>query len=940
MKRSLCRRINKTLFLYSLLFLFAVCNIEAATHVVTNRLDTGSGSLRTTVANAANGDSIIFHTSIASDSIVLTSGAIIIGNKSIIISGPGADKLIISAAGNSHLFEVSAGYSLSLYDISIHSGKNTSSGGAIINFGTLYINRCSFIANTSSQNGGAIYTEGMIYIKESCFAYNHADSNGGALCNVSGYVEIINSTFSANKAAKEGGGIYNLSVSSVIPVIEVVASTIVNNTAGTKGGGFASTFIDYRDTAKLYFQSSIVALNFSGNNWGHDVFRGLSSRCYVVSKGNNLIGNTDSSGMSGYIGDLLGNTVSPMDPLLLPLAKNGGLTLNHALGCNSPALDFGSINLSLTNDQRGLNRSFNGAPDIGAFESQVDLYLPFVDLGADIDTCLSSLINLQAGGTNDSVNWLYPDASIILANNKNLQFTSTIIDSIVAEVISPAGCPNYDTIIIRLVDIIKPVIHNCPTEIILYADSTSCSMLVNWTAPTASDNCNVDTFYSNYSPGDTFSTGTTKVVYTAIDDAGNKTECSFNVVVRDLINPQILCPQNIQLMTEKDMCHAFVSYTPPVGTDNCGEATTVLVNGLGPDTNFLTGIYIERWVVTDASGNKDSCEFVIEVIDNQPPSIICPNDIIVSTDSGFCYATVNYQITTSDNCPGDSLILLSGLPSGSQFPKGMTWIQYRVQDKAGNWDTCSFNIIVNDNLAPQISCAPLIESCTSFVVYDLPVFSDNCPGALMQLVSGVGSGNDFPIGSTPDIYEVEDAAGNTARCTIEVIVYAAPLVDAGNDTSIYLGDFFYLNPSTDDNLDFEWTPALYLNNTFIKHPLCEPEESITYTLHVESQQKCKASDSVRITVIDELFVPTVFTPGNADGRGTNDFWEIKGLHRYPDCIIRVYNLWGNLVYESKGYKEEWDGRSGDKELPAGNYYYHIELGKGEKPLTGNLMIIR
>ena len=110
--------------------------------------------------------------------------------------------------------------------------------------------------------------------------------------------------------------------------------------------------------------------------------------------------------------------------------------------------------------------------------------------------------------------------------------------------------------------------------------------------------------------------------------------------------------------------------------------------------------------------------------------------------------------------------------------------------------------------------------------------------------------------------------------------------------------------------------------------------------YIETKQKYNATDSVKITVINDLFIPTVFTPGNRDGKGTNDYWEIKGLQNYPDCIIRVYNLWGDLVFESVGYAQAWDGKSAETELPTGSYYYIIKLNADEKPKTGNLLIIR
>jgi len=68
-----------------------------------------------------------------------------------------------------------------------------------------------------------------------------------------------------------------------------------------------------------------------------------------------------------------------------------------------------------------------------------------------------------------------------------------------------------------------------------------CTAVVTWNAPTASDNCAIDTFTSTHNPGDTFDVGTTPVTYTATDVNGNVSTCTFNVTVEDNEDPTITC---------------------------------------------------------------------------------------------------------------------------------------------------------------------------------------------------------------------------------------------------------------------------------------------------------------------------------------------------------------------------------------------------------------
>gem|GEM_PF-3392249 len=88
-----------------------------------------------------------------------------------------------------------------------------------------------------------------------------------------------------------------------------------------------------------------------------------------------------------------------------------------------------------------------------------------------------------------------------------------------------SGNTNTCSMTVTVTDDEAPVIAGCPGDI------TSCGAVVNWTEPTASDNCGLLSFTSDYQPGSTFPPGTTKVTYTAKDIHGNTSTCSFNVTV-------------------------------------------------------------------------------------------------------------------------------------------------------------------------------------------------------------------------------------------------------------------------------------------------------------------------------------------------------------------------------------------------------------------------
>ena len=93
----------------------------------------------------------------------------------------------------------------------------------------------------------------------------------------------------------------------------------------------------------------------------------------------------------------------------------------------------------------------------------------------------------------------------------------------------------------------------------------------------------------------------------------------------------------------------------------------------------------------------------------------------------------------------------------------------------------------------------------------------------------------------------------------------------------------------------------------------------------------------------DLHIPNGFSPNND---GINDTWVIRGLERYPNHRVRIYNVWNTRVFESENYQNDWAGTNqtqiyfGDGRLPEGTYYYIFDLGNGKKPLKGFVFIKR
>lgn len=333
---------------------------------------------------------------------------------------------------------------------------------------------------------------------------------------------------------------------------------------------------------------------------------------------------------------------------------------------------------------------------------------------------------------------------------------------------------------VYVVDVTPPTI-TCPASATLNTDPNTCTAVAMFVCAVAPDNCsgsaNPEQILGLPS-GSAFTIGVNVIGFKATDASGNSASCTFTITVKDAEAPYLSCPVNIVKNTDLNQCSAITTWSAPTTQDNCGVPTLVQTAGPLNGSAFPKGTTVVAFKSTDAAGNMTTCSFSVTVNDNQAPSITCPASITVSNTVNQCGATVNYTTPSfSDNCPGATIVLVSGLPSGSFFPVGITTNVWKVTDAAGNMATCSFTVRVNDTQAPTfVSCPGTITKvnlpgvCGAVVTWPKITATDNCPGVVVTFVSGMASGSLFAVGTTTVIYKATDAAGNMATCSFNVIV--------------------------------------------------------------------------------------------------------------------------------------------------------------------------
>lgn len=130
--------------------------------------------------------------------------------------------------------------------------------------------------------------------------------------------------------------------------------------------------------------------------------------------------------------------------------------------------------------------------------------------------------------------------------------------------------------------------------------------------------------------------------------------------------------------------------------------------------------------------------------------------------------------------------------------------------------------------------------------------------------------------------------------------------------------------------------ATYRWNTGDSTANIRVSQSGYYRVSVTNATGCAQSFDINVELIDLTKIPNTFTP-NRDG--INDYWSIPNLHLFPQARVSIFNRNGNKVFEATGGNIRWDGTSNGKELPAGVYYYILDLRDGGQPVNGwiNLM---
>tara|TARA_R110002095_G_scaffold152237_4_gene132172 strand:- start:156276 stop:173423 length:17148 start_codon:yes stop_codon:yes gene_type:complete len=399
----------------------------------------GSQTLRAAIqeANTLSGSNII---DLAAGTYLLSIGGIdedlsatgdLDISDNLTIRGQGVGVTIIDGGALDRIFQIFAGITLNLENLTITNGAlaGSADGAGIRNSGTTTLNHVEVTGNIAEDSAGGLNNSGTMIIVDSTVSNNTAGGSGGGIRNT-GTLEVIRSTIFGNTTERDGGALFNAGTGTA----SLSNSTFSGNQADRNGGAI-------RNTATLDAINNTFTLNLAGSQGGGISNSGSSTLQNNLIIGNIASSNTELSGdfislggnLTGLIGSAtgfgVGDFLNELDSSLIldaTLADNGGPTLTHALIPGSIAIDNGALDTSNVDEfeQRGSSRILGQNVDIGAVEFGaffVNSFLDTVDdnpgdgIAADEDgnVTLRAAI-MEANAFSENVLFPFSDFLIIL----------------------------------------------------------------------------------------------------------------------------------------------------------------------------------------------------------------------------------------------------------------------------------------------------------------------------------------------------------------------------------------------------------------------------------------------------------------------------------------------------------------------------------------------
>jgi gliding motility-associated-like protein len=411
------------------------------------------------------------------------------------------------------------------------------------------------------------------------------------------------------------------------------------------------------------------------------------------------------------------------------------------------------------------------------------------------------------------------------------------------------------------------------------------------------------------------------------------------------VSSSILCKDEAVLFTDASVIQSFspnVSWNWDFGDGNTATGDSV-THKYFTDSNK---VYTVKFFITNTFGCSDSGTVQIEAFSDPPLTVDGDKIICKGTDVQLNASGVKYF----EWSPKESLINPN---TANPIARPVNSTSYIVMGydtiTCPTYDTVNVSVInrVTADAGPDTSIC-LGESVQLFVL------SDSIASSAIKYtwqpatnLSNPNIANPIATPTTDATYLVTVEANDCEKTTIPVFIKVGnyPDINAGEDKTIFKGTSVVLDVASSAPVTYTWSPVATLSCSNCQFPSASPLTTTTYLVAATNQDGCAALDSLVVRVFEtcdgeQIFVPNTFTP-NSDGN--NDIFIPQGIGVEKIEVMRIYDRWGELLFETLDIRNGWDGTFNGKTAQPGVYVYYIEAFclNGEKSFKkGNVTLLR
>lgn len=587
-------------------------------------------------------------------------------------------------------------------------------------------------------------------------------------------------------------------------------------------------------------------------------------------------------------------------------------------------------------------------------------YIPSANFSATTvclgnQTCFTDSSNVQNGNIANW-QWVFGDGSPVdNTQNPCHTYANAGVYNVTLVVTSNDGCASSHQlqVTVHSLPIAAFAAGNvCQNVAAQFNDQSQNTALYNWNFGDGNSSTSQNPFHSYANPG------TYNVKLVAISAGG----CEDSITQQITIYPVPIADFNVV-----NACDGNALNFTDASTGNVVSWNWKFGDGLGTSTNqndsYLyasSGVYNVMLVVTTADGCSDTITkpatvYALPIVDFTPTDV-CLGTPTVFTDlsqvPGSTISQWNWNF-------GDNTTSNSASPTHTYNQEGTYNVTLTVTTNNGCTGTATKIVIVHPNptvdfaISDSTSCSPL---CVNF--YDLTSITGG--STIAQWSWNFGNGNSSASqnpsncftaeGISPMQYSITLTSTSSYGCksslTKNNLLTVYPMPKANFEANPWESDVF--SPKV------RFTDLSYGANAWnwnfgdgatsgIQHPTHIFPDSGTYsvTLSILSKYGCAdlVTKSIRINPDFAVFIPNSFTP---DADGINDSFGVKG-YGITEYKMLIFDRWGELIFESYKYGDNWDGKSGGKEVEAEAFVYKItlkDINFKTHQFIGNVNVIR